>query len=120
MEILRREVGGDEAGIALNAGLRLAQRRAQLLNRPAYPSDLEFGLSIMCWWPIGPKKPPQYVEHAHALRGDIRADPAVVDSLVPDDTLIVSHAELHRRQESGRLEEVFRPPQAEGGTLGAY
>lgn len=114
-EVLRHEAGDDAAGSAFNAAMRLAGRRAGLLERRAYGSDVEFGLSIVCWWPTGPSKPESYVTHAHLLREYILKDPAVVDSLIPDATLIMSRAALYELQETGRWEDVFSLTPTEGG-----
>jgi hypothetical protein len=81
------------------AGVHLAERRAEAFGREPTQADLEYGLSILCVWPIKTRPPDQVIDLLVALRqqafsGVAAGDFTALDSLVPEPTLTSSKEEL--------------------------
>jgi glycerol kinase len=105
--VVRSELApGEDVDAVLAWGVYLGERRAALLGRSPIQSDLEFALSVFCWWPFKTLPP-------ESTRGDLilvrqtalrqsEGDPSrVLDELVPESTLTADLPELERLQGQG-------------------
>lgn len=102
--ILPELAPGEEISDVLAAGVHLAQRRARLLGRAPTQQDLEFALSIICYWPIKTKPSDEVSSQLRRVRAIpvVEAgsgDFALLDSLVPDSTLTLDRQRLGRMQQ---------------------
>lgn len=99
----------------LAGGVALADKRANLLLREAYPLDAEFTFSLWCWWKLKPRIPPRLAEELRSLRrwafaGVASGDTERLAASVPESTLVLDFEELYRRQATADLRALLSPP----------
>ncbi|WP_435611783.1 hypothetical protein [Streptomyces sp. bgisy159] len=97
----------------LEAGVHLGNRRAALLGRAMYPIDVEFALSVMCWWPFKPPVSDMYLEAAQRFRREVIRNSATLDHHVPDEALRMDWEELYEKQRTGDWRKVFQLGEAD-------
>ncbi len=99
---------GESIDDVIEGGAFLASQRAERAGRTPTRDDLTYALSIFTWWPIKPT-PSQEVENvllqlrprlfegaaSRLAKGDRMED---LMAVVPEDTLLLDDADLHRRQ----------------------
>ncbi len=120
-QILDR-LGSEDVSDVLIGSAYLARRRAQLLHRPVQLEDLEFTLSVFCFWPLKPDPPAQVRADLTEVRrpafeGASRAPEEKLrqtfDELVPDSTLVLDPAGLHEKQRDSVEAFLSRKPHSQ-------
>jgi hypothetical protein len=91
----------------------LGRRRATLFKRRPATADLEFALSIFTWWPFKPDPPSDVEADLYRIRlyafegafrslvGSFKIEFGRLNSLVPDETLMLSKWDLYSKQRLG-------------------
>jgi hypothetical protein len=85
----------------VSAGYRLGSQRAEALGRELRPIDVEFGLALLCKWPIKPEVHPDLLAQMDESREAIVAlasEGAAID--IDPELLILRLDELHDRLET--------------------
>jgi hypothetical protein len=100
-----------DPSLVLDMATSMALRRATLLGREVVPLDVEFSLSVLCWWPLKPPPAQEFQERVHS-----RLQPAVenrdvylLEQTIGEMTLMLSPENLYRLQEEGRDDLLLRP-----------
>lgn len=102
--------GVEELRSLLESAIKLGRRRALLLGREFYPTDVEFSLDLLCRWPWKPPRSLQYLEAVRRIRLDIGTAPDAnkLHNAVPDETLMLSFEQLFAMQREERVQDLFR------------
>lgn len=69
---------------SLDLASEIASHRAQHLGRPPTPFDVELVVAILCWWPLKPDVPAEYVRTARGHRQHLLYLLATDRSAIPD------------------------------------
>jgi hypothetical protein len=111
LEVVQEEDPQFELSLTLDMATSLALKRSQLLGREVMPLDVEFALSIFCWWPL---KPPASQEFQERVRS--RSQSAFrqrnlleLERLVPATVLMLSPESLYHLQTEGRDDLLLSP-----------
>ncbi|WP_405471859.1 hypothetical protein [Streptomyces canus] len=92
-----RLAAGESLQDVLAGCFALAEERARLQNRSVLPVDVEFSLSLWCWYPLkqeGSSPPPWMMEKRKNLFNGATHDSARVIEATPARTLALSYDEL--------------------------
>ena len=117
-QIVSRELPqGESIDDVMAGGIHLAERRARLLRRESpVEADVQFSLSIWCYWPIKTPPPEEVARALRAQRTPLfrragRGDFTALDAAVPAVTLLLAaRSALEARQRAGVASFLNLPP----------
>ena len=96
---------GEEIDDVLSGSVALATHRADLLGRAPLPVDVEFVLTLFCWWPLKPEIPRDAAEQLYRFRrrlfaGAATSAPRRLLGAVSSEVLMLSLDQLQQAQQS--------------------
>lgn len=111
-----RLLPGESLDDVLAGAMLLAEKRAELLDRPILPYiDLPYIFAAFTWWPLKLDPPQEFEERVHEIRraifeGAAGGDTRRLEAAVPKATLLLSPENLNKLQLKGDIEDLLRPP----------
>jgi hypothetical protein len=100
-----------DTALILDAATSLGLRRAELLERRVIPPDVEYVLTIWCWWPLKIPPPDSYrdVVDMRIRRPLIQGDVYAASNAILEVGLVLPIDLMHRAVAEGRANWLFAP-----------